>query len=336
MHIDDIDYVLPEELIAQTPIEPRDAARLLVDQGSRDALHRRVADIGEFLGPDDLLVVNDTRVIPARLHLRRATGGAVEILLLECTSASRDEWEALIRPGGKMRIGEALYGDDGVPLIEVGRRTTAGDTFMVTMLVDNSSKLLEERGEVPLPPYITTPLVDRERYQTVYSRHPGSAAAPTAGLHFTERLIQELSESGVGMVAVDLTVGLDTFAPISVTDPLDHKIHTEAYSVPADTLERCRQARRVVAVGTTATRALESAASTGQTHGRSRLFITPGYDWKLVDLMVTNFHMPRTSLLLMINSFIGARWRALYTQAIQHEYRLLSFGDAMLLDRHAR
>lgn len=335
MQIDDIDYVLPEGLIAQVPVEPRDAARLLVDQGSRHALHRRVADIGEFLQSGDLLVVNNTRVIPARLHLRRATGGAVEVLLLERVDANHDEWEALIRPGGKMRIGEALYGDDGVPLLEVGRRTVAGDTFMVTMLADNSGKLLEERGEIPLPPYITTPLADRERYQTVYARHPGSAAAPTAGLHFTERLIRELSESGVGMATVDLTVGLDTFAPISATDPLDHKIHTEAYSVPAETLERCRQAGRVVAVGTTATRALESAASTGQTRGRSNLFITPGYDWKLVDLMVTNFHMPRTSLLLMIDSFIGARWRLLYDQAIQHEYRFLSFGDAMLLDRHA-
>ncbi|MHB1129093.1 MAG: tRNA preQ1(34) S-adenosylmethionine ribosyltransferase-isomerase QueA [Ilumatobacteraceae bacterium] len=335
MHIDDIDYVLPDWLIAQTPIEPRDAARLLVDQGSGKPLHRQVTDIGEFLRPDDLLVVNNTRVIPARLHLRRATGGAVEILLLERIDAHRDEWEALIRPGGKMRIGETLYGDDGVPLIEVCRRTEAGDTFMVAMLADNSSKLLDERGEVPLPPYIITPLVDRERYQTVYSRHPGSAAAPTAGLHFTERLIQELRDGGVEMATVDLTVGLDTFAPISVTDPLDHKIHTEAYSVPADTLERCQQARRVVAVGTTATRALESAASTGQTRGRSNLFITPGYDWKLVDLMVTNFHMPKTSLLLMIDSFVGARWRSLYEQAIGHEYRFLSFGDAMLLDRRA-
>jgi S-adenosylmethionine:tRNA ribosyltransferase-isomerase len=335
VHIGDIDYVLPDQLIAQTPIEPRDSARLLVDQGNRDALHRRVTDIGEFLLPDDLLVVNNTRVIPARLRLRRATGGAVEVLLLEPVGPNNDEWEALIRPGGKLRIGETLYGQDGVSVIEVGQRTAAGDTFIVTMLVRDSAKMLEERGEMPLPPYITTPLTDRERYQTVYSRHPGSAAAPTAGLHFTERLIRELSDGGIEVVAVDLTVGLDTFAPITATDPLNHKIHTEAYSVPAETLERCRQARRVIAVGTTATRALETAASTGQIHGRSSLFITPGYDWKLVDLMVTNFHMPRTSLLLMIDSFIGKRWRLLYDQAIQHRYRFLSFGDAMLLDRHA-
>jgi S-adenosylmethionine:tRNA ribosyltransferase-isomerase len=334
VHIDDIDYDLPEELIAQTPIEPRDSARLLVDQGTFEALHRQVTDIGEFLHPEDLLVVNNTRVIPARLHLRRATGGVVEVLLLEPVTAHPGEWETLIRPGGKMRVGETLYGDDGVPLLEVGQRTEAGDTFVVTMLVDDVGTMLAERGEMPLPPYITSPLTNPERYQTVYARHAGSAAAPTAGLHFTNRLLQELRHAGIQMVTVDLTVGLDTFAPITATNPIDHKIHTESYSVPADTLERCRQAKRVVAVGTTATRALETAASTGRIHGRSSLFITPGYDWKLVDLMVTNFHMPKTSLLLMIESFIGTRWRSLYLQAIQHKYRFLSFGDAMLLNRH--
>ena len=334
MHIDDIGYDLPEELIAQTPIEPRDSARLLVDQGTVEALHRQVTDIGEFLHPEDLLVVNNTRVIPARLHLRRATGGVVEVLLLEPVTAHPGEWETLIRPGGKMRVGETLYGDDGVPLLEVGQRTEAGDTFVVTMLVDDVGTMLAERGEMPLPPYITSPLTNPERYQTVYARHAGSAAAPTAGLHFTNRLLQELRHAGIQMVTVDLTVGLDTFAPITATNPIDHKIHTESYSVPADTLERCRQAKRVVAVGTTATRALETAASTGRIHGRSSLFITPGYDWKLVDLMVTNFHMPKTSLLLMIESFIGTRWRSLYLQAIQHKYRFLSFGDAMLLNRH--
>lgn len=334
MHIDDIDYDLPKDLIAQTPVEPRDSARLLVDQGHTEALHRRVMDIGEYLHPDDLLVVNNTRVIPARLHLRRATGGAVEVLLLEPDAVHLGEWEALLRPGGKLRVGETLYGDDGVPLLEVGNRTEAGDTFVVTILIDDFDTVLAERGEMPLPPYITTPLSNPDRYQTVYALHPGSAAAPTAGLHFTNQLLADLQNVGIQLVTVDLTVGLDTFAPITTTNPIDHKIHTESYSVSADTLERCRQARRVVAVGTTATRALESAASTGQIRGRSNLFITPGYDWKLVDLMVTNFHMPKTSLLLMIESFIGIRWRSLYLQAIQHKYRFLSFGDAMLIDRH--
>ncbi|MEK7293098.1 MAG: tRNA preQ1(34) S-adenosylmethionine ribosyltransferase-isomerase QueA [Actinomycetota bacterium] len=336
MHIDDIDYVLPEGLIAQIPIEPRDAARLLVDQGSGTPLHRKMTDIGEFLEPDDVLVVNNTRVIPARLRLHRATGGAVEVLLLEPIGADRGEWEALVRPGGKLRVGEVLFADDGESILEIGQRTVSGDTFVVSMLVEDLASMLARRGEIPLPPYITTPLADRERYQTVYSRHPGSAAAPTAGLHFTQQLIRQLGDNGVQMVTVDLTVGLDTFAPISATDPLDHRIHTEAYSVPVETLERCQAARRVIAVGTTATRALESAASSGRMHGRTNLFITPGYDWKLVDLMLTNFHLPKTSLLLMIDSFIGARWRLLYEHAIEHKYRFLSFGDAMLLDRHAR
>ncbi|MEO5974375.1 MAG: tRNA preQ1(34) S-adenosylmethionine ribosyltransferase-isomerase QueA [Ilumatobacteraceae bacterium] len=333
MHIDDIDYDLPLELIAQTPIEPRDAARLLIDQGGLQALHRHVSDIGEYLNPEDLLVVNNTRVIPARLHLRRATGGGVEVLLLEPVAADHQDWEALIRPGGKLRLGETLYGDDGMPLLEVGNRTVSGDTFLVTMLVDDVLTMLAIRGEMPLPPYIKATLADPDRYQTVYARHVGSAAAPTAGLHFTDRLLNALSSAGIQTATVDLTVGLDTFAPINTTNPVEHKIHTESYSVPTETLERCRQAKRVVAVGTTTSRALETAASTGANHGRSSLFITPGYDWKLVDLMVTNFHMPKTSLLLMIESFIGKRWRELYLQAIQHEYRFLSFGDAMLLDR---
>jgi len=334
VHIDDITYELPHELIAQVPIEPRDSARLLVDQGLERALHRRVSDIGEFLDKDDVLVVNNTRVIPARLHLRRGTGGAVEVLLLESVGSSSAEWEALIRPGGRLRIGETLYSNDGEPLIEVGSRTLAGDTFIVTMLVDDVDSMLDQHGTMPLPPYITTPLADPDRYQTVYAKLPGSAAAPTAGLHFTTRLMSELRDAGIQIANVDLTVGLDTFAPISAANPLEHKIHTESYSVPLETLERCQSAKRVVAVGTTASRALETAASTGQASGRSKLFITPGYDWKMVDLMITNFHMPRTSLLLMIESFIGKRWRTLYQQAIDEKYRLLSFGDAMLLDRH--
>lgn len=334
MHIDEIDYDLPQELVAQTPIEPRDSARLLVDQGNRQALHQQVSDIGEFLDREDLLVVNNTRVIPARLRLRRSTGGAVEVLLLEPVAAHNREWEALVRPGGKLRVGETLYGDDGVPLLEVGNRSASGDTFSVVMLVDDVLAMLAGRGEMPLPPYITARLADPERYQTVYARHSGSAAAPTAGLHFTNRLLEALRHEGIQFATVDLTVGLDTFAPINTANPIEHKIHTELYSVPADTLESCRQAKRVVAVGTTTTRAIETAASTGANQGRSSLFITPGYDWKLVDLMVTNFHMPKTSLLLMIESFIGRRWRDLYMQAIQHRYRFLSFGDAMLLDRH--
>ena len=340
MHISDFDYELPHNLIAQSPIEPRDAARLLVDQGSKRPLHSHVRDIANFFEHGDVLVVNNTRVLPARLQLRRETGGAVEVLLLEAKNSERTVWEALLRPGGKLRPGEQLIGrdDDDVlrPLLEVGERTPAGDTFFVTMLAGNVLSLLSRIGEMPLPPYIHEKLRDAERYQTVYSKNPGSAAAPTAGLHFTTELLESIVARGVEIANVELVVGLDTFAPVSVEDPLDHVIHTESYTVPEATIELCQQANRVIAVGTTATRALETAATTGHLVGRSDLFITPGYDFKLVDMMMTNFHMPRTTLLLMIEAFVGRRWLDLYAVAVREKYRFLSFGDAMLLDRSLR
>ena len=340
MRISDIDYDLPPGLIAQTPLEPRDSAKLLIDRGSEPPLHRQVRDIAQFFEHGDVLVVNNTRVLPARLRLRRNSGGAVEVLLLEAKNGEHSLWEALLRPGGKLRPGEQLLGrdDDGIerPLLEVGERTRAGDTFMVTMLGGNALSLLARIGEMPLPPYITEKLQDAERYQTVYSRSPGSAAAPTAGLHFTVQLLESFASRGVDIANVELCVGLDTFAPVSVEDPRDHVIHTESYTVPEATIELCQQANRVIAVGTTATRALETAATTGHLIGRSDLFITPGYDFKLVDMMMTNFHMPKTTLLLMIEAFIGKRWRDLYLNAVSENYRFLSFGDAMLLDRSLR
>ncbi len=340
MHISEIEYELPDDLIAQSPIEPRDAARLLVDQGSNPPLHSHVRDIANFFDLGDVLVVNNTRVLPARLHLRRETGGAVEVLLLEAKNGEHTVWEALLRPGGKLRLGELLLGrdDDNLerPLLEVGERTPAGDTFFVTMLGGDALSLLARIGEIPLPPYITEKLRDAERYQTVYSKNPGSVAAPTAGLHFTTELLESVLARGVEIANVELVVGLDTFAPVSVEDPLNHIIHTESYEVPEATIELCRQANRVIAVGTTATRALETAATTGHLVGRSDLFITPGYDFKLVDVMMTNFHMPRTTLLLMVEAFIGRRWRDLYAEAVREKYRFLSFGDAMLLDRSLR
>ncbi len=334
----DFDYELPEERIAQTPAAPRDSARLLVDQGAAAApLHRRVSDLGEFLRPGDLLVVNDSKVIPARLRLHRSSGGAAEVLLLEpIASAEGDRriWEALVRPGKKLRVGEQLVAADGVPLVEIGQRTEAGDSFLITLLGEGDPlDVLARYGDMPLPPYISTPLGDSDRYQTVYASEPGSAAAPTAGLHFTPGLLDSLQAAGVGLARVELVVGLDTFQPMSAADPRDHPIHSERYRVSVETLEACREAERVVAVGTTATRALESAATFGELEGRTRLFIHRGYEWKLVDLLVTNFHLPRTTLLLMIDAFVGLRWRSLYAEALAGEYRFLSFGDAMLLDR---
>jgi S-adenosylmethionine:tRNA ribosyltransferase-isomerase len=334
VRIADFDYELPPERIAQEPIEPRDAARLLVDRGSATPDHRHVRDLPELLGPGDLLVVNDSKVIPARLRLRRDSGGAAEVLLLEPLDADHRVWEAMVRPARKLRRGEQLIAA-GTPLIEVGGRTEAGDTHTVTILGGGDPlSLLEAHGDMPLPPYITTRLDRPERYQTVYAAEPGSAAAPTAGLHFTPELLALLGHAGVETATVELVVGLDTFRPVTADDPRDHQIHSERYRVHPDVLERCAAARRVVAVGTTSVRALESAAS-GRLEGRSRLFIHRPYEWLVVDLLMTNFHLPRTTLLMMIDAFVGRRWRRLYDTAMAEDYRFLSFGDAMLLDRRA-
>jgi S-adenosylmethionine:tRNA ribosyltransferase-isomerase len=338
MQLSDIDYVLPVERIAQTPLEPRDSARLLVDQGTRQPLHQHVRDLCSFLQPNDVLVLNHTRVLPARLRARRSTGGAVEILLLNQTSGDSVSWEAMIKPGGKLRRGEVLAVIGSEMSVEIGERTIHGDTFSINLLGSNVLAELLKVGEVPLPPYITKTLQDAERYQTVFSHDQRSAAAPTAGLHFTLELLERIRDMGVRILEVELVVGLDTFKPISDDDPLKHLIHSEAYSVSQEVLDGCNVARsnggRVVAVGTTATRALESAVSSGLLSGNTTLFITPGYQWKIVDVMMTNFHMPKTTLLLMIESFIGKRWRSIYQQAIDEKYRMLSFGDAMLLLRH--
>ena len=338
MELADFDYDLPDERIAQTPIEPRDSARLLV--AGDPIRHLHVTDLPDLLLPGDLVVVNETRVIPARLKLKRATGGAAEVLLLEATNGARTEWEALVRPGKKLRIGEELLAGDR-PLVRIGERTEAGDTFSVTLLgpTDGATSLdtLETHGEMPLPPYITARLDDPERYQTVYAREPGSAAAPTAGLHFTPELFERLDERGIRRAAVELVVGLDTFQPISTDDPLDHPMHTERYRVPPETMQACLDTRaaggRVVAVGTTAVRALESAAKSGELSGRTKLFIHQGFDWQLVDVLMTNFHLPKTTLLMMIDAFVGLVWRELYAEALLEQYRFLSFGDAMLLER---
>lgn len=336
MKIADFDYTLAEHRIAQTPIEPRDSAKLLVDRGSGEPEHRLVSDLPALLREGDLLVLNETRVIPARLRLRRSTGGAAEVLLLEPWDADRRTWEALVRPGGKLAVGEILQSGD-VPLVRMGERTPAGDTFWVELVGDDDPvALLDRHGEMPLPPYISERLGDPERYQTVFAREPGSAAAPTAGLHFTSELFERLDAAGIATATVELVVGLDTFQPISTENPLDHPMHTERYRVPPETSDACRNAERVVAVGTTAVRALESAARSGESSGRTDLFIHRGFDWQVVEVMMTNFHLPKTTLLMMIDAFIGPRWRTLYETALADDYRFLSFGDAMLLDRHAR
>ncbi len=333
MRLTDFDYELPMERIAQHPVEPRDSARLLVDQGSQAPFHRHVADLGDFLRDGDVLVVNDTKVIPARLRLTRSTGGAAEVLLLEPLDTERRTWEAMVRPAKKMQAAEELFAS-GRPLVRVLRRSEAGDTMIIELVGEGDPlALLATYGEMPLPPYITARLEQPDRYQTVYANQPASSAAPTAGLHLTSDLMDSFVARGVQIARVELVVGLDTFKPVSADDPRDHQIHSERYRVPSEVTQACSAARRVVAVGTTSVRALESAANRGVPEGRTRLFIHRPYEWKVVDVLMTNFHMPRTTLLMMIEAFVGPRWRTLYEEALREEYRFLSFGDAMLLDR---
>ena len=361
MKTSDFDYGLPQELIAQTPIEPRDASRLLVvHRDSSELEHRTFRDVGEFLRPGDLLVLNQTRVIPARLFGRKArTGGHVELLLLN----RRDEhtWEALVR-------GRGLRPSTRIEL-HASRLTPHASRLAAVILAETESgsrlisfdqpiePLLDELGVMPLPPYIHEPLADPERYQTVYGRIDGSAAASTAGLHFTPELLVELRQAGVEMAFVTLHIGLDTFRPVKEERVEEHQIHTEWYEVTAPVAEQVNRARlegrRVVAVGTTVVRALESAAAscpsplqTGGTEGGQAcgwrtvsayagptdLFIYPGYRFRAVDVMITNFHLPRSTLLLLVSAFAGRDliFRA-YREAIRERYRFFSFGDAMLL-----
>jgi S-adenosylmethionine:tRNA ribosyltransferase-isomerase len=336
--MDEFDYDLPEEAIAQAPAEPRDAARLLVDRGpGAPPQHAHVRDLPDLLQPGDLVVVNDTRVIPARLHLRRDTGGAVEVLLLE--PVKDDVWEALVRPSRKLRVGEVLRGahpsgDDLV--VEVGERAEELGVRFVRLITDGDPyEALARHGEVPLPPYIHKQLADPARYQTVYANRPGSVAAPTAGLHLTPAVLDGFAARGIGVERVELVVGLDTFRPVTVDEPADHHIHSEKLVVRPEVLQRCREARRVVAIGTTTVRALESAAR-GTLEGSTELFIHGDFDWQVVDVLLTNFHLPRSSLLLLVDAFIGPRWRSLYEGALRDGYRFFSFGDAMLLERTGR
>ena len=340
--MDDYDYELALSSIAQEPIEPRDAARLLVARSASDAVeHRHVSDLPSLLTPGDLLVVNETRVIPARIHLRKPSGGAVEVLLLEHLADQR--WQALVRPSRKVAAGTRLSPGPGL-VVEFGA-TLPGGKRVVQLLGDNGEALAhgaEERalqtyGEAPLPPYITTPLVDASRYQTTYARVPGSAAAPTAGLHFTPELFEALEVRGISVAKVDLRVGLDTFRPVTADRPEDHDIHSERYDVPLATWEAVLRTRasggRVVAVGTTTVRSLETVAACGALTGRTKLLIYGDYRFAVVDLLLTNFHLPRSSLLLLVEAFAGPRWRELYAEAMATGYRFLSLGDALLVGR---
>src|SRR5436309_7677316 len=303
-----LDYDLPPELIAQRPAERRDASRLLVyDRSSGAVRHRRFADLPEEVG-DALVVVNDTRVVPARIRLEQPRG---EVLLVERLNG--DVWEGLARPTRRLRPGRRY-----------------GEVELLEHLGEGRWRLRlhgEPAGEAPLPPYIVEPLADPERYQTVYARESGSAAAPTAGLHFTPELLERLD-----VERVTLHVGLDTFRPIAVDDLSEHELHGERYQVDARAWDRVSAARRVLAVGTTTVRVLESLARGGPLSGRTDLFITPGFEFRRVDSLLTNFHLPRSTLLALVMAFAGVEeTRRLYRLPIAERYRFYSFGDAMLV-----
>ena len=329
------DYDLPADAVAQTPATPRDSARLLVDRGDGSAVeHRRIADLPAVLKPGDVLVVNDTRVMAARLHLRKPTGGGVEVLVLEPAGSGSREWEALVRPSRRVPSGTELVDDEGLAVLRVG--DTVGDgRRLVTALGQSMDDLTAAVGVVPLPPYIHEPLADPERYQTVFADRATSVAAPTAGLHLTPALLGAIADRGVAVARLELSVGLATFRPIATDEVEAHVMHTERFRVPPETLDACEQATRVVAVGTTVVRALEAAAATGCREGRTDLFIRPGHRFRMVDALLTNFHLPRSSLLVLLAAFMGDRWRDLYATALDEGYRFLSFGDAMLVERRA-
>ena len=338
MDISDFDYDLPEERIAQLPVEPRDSSRLMVlDPSNHTIEHRRFFQLGDFLKQGDLLIFNDTRVIPARLIGARDTGGKVEVFLLR--QIDRDQWEALVKPGKKMRIGSVVHFGEELSC-EIIAHTDFGGRIVRFIYEGIFEEILDRLGNMPLPPYIHEKLEDRERYQTIYSRVKGSAAAPTAGLHFTESLMEELRRKGVQFGFITLHVGLGTFRPVHVDTIEDHVMHSEFYSVPTDTAELIRLAkkdgRRVVAVGTTSIRTLEAAASSTGTveagRGWTNIFIYPGYEFKVVDAVITNFHLPKSTLIMLISAFAGRAFTLeAYRTAVAEEYRFFSFGDAMLI-----
>lgn len=337
MLVTDFDYELPQELIAQHPMEPRDHSRLLVVDKESGALeHRHFYDLPDYLRPGDVLVFNDTRVIPARLHGVKDTGAHVEVFLL--TRKDATDWEVLVRPGKKLQVGAKIKFSDELSC-EVIEHTDFGGRVVRFAYDGIFEEILDRLGETPLPPYITAPLEDKERYQTVYNRERGSAAAPTAGLHFTKELLQKIKDMGCEEVFVTLHVGLGTFRPVSEANIEDHKMHREFYTVSqeaADTVNKAKaEGRRIIAVGTTAVRTLESAGADGTLKAGgswTNIFIYPGYQFRFVDALVTNFHLPQSTLLMLVSALSSREiMLAAYEKAVEEKYRFFSFGDAMFI-----
>ncbi len=340
MKTSDFYYDLPKELIAQTPAEPRDSSRLLVlDRQSGETEHKHFYDIIDYLDEGDLLVCNDSRVLPARIYgIKEPTGARVEFLLLKQISGNR--WETLCKPGKKAKEGARFSFGDGLLYATVAEVKDDGNRIVDFECDENFFSTLDKIGQMPLPPYITEELKDKERYQTVYSHELGSAAAPTAGLHFTTELMDKIRAKGVNIAYVTLHVGLGTFRPVKVDDVTKHKMHSEHYEVPAKTAELIKKTKqngkRVIAVGTTSCRTLESvAAEHGEVipcEGYTEIFIYPGFEFKVLDGLITNFHLPESTLIMLVSAFAGYdNIMNAYKIAVKERYRFFSFGDAMCI-----
>ncbi|MBQ6922523.1 MAG: tRNA preQ1(34) S-adenosylmethionine ribosyltransferase-isomerase QueA [Clostridia bacterium] len=335
---DDFDYFLPEELIAQTPIEPRDASRLLYyNRQTGEVLHEHFYDLPKFLKKGDLLVRNNTKVLPARLFAYTENGGKVEILLLKRFDLT--EWEVLVKPGKKARIGTHLTVNSELSLTVLEKYDETGSRRVKFSFDGVFEDVISRAGEMPLPPYIKEKLKDKDRYQTVYAKVDGSAAAPTAGLHFTDRLIKELTDNGVEIADVLLHVGLGTFRPVKAEDLSEHHMHSEYYEISEDAAEKInrakREGRRIIAVGTTSVRTLESAADENgfvkPVKGNTEIFIYPPYRFKCVDGLITNFHLPKSTLIMLVSALCSReKVLELYNLAVKEKYRFFSFGDACL------
>lgn len=340
MKTSDFYYNLPKELIAQIPLEPRDTSKLLVlGRESGNIEHKHFYDIIDYLNPGDLLVCNDSRVLPARIFgIKDETGARVEFLLLKQISGNR--WETLCKPGKKAREGAKFSFGNGIMSATVEKVKDDGNRIVSFECDDNFFAVLDKIGQMPLPPYITEKLKDRERYQTVYSHELGSAAAPTAGLHFTDELLEKIKAKGVNVAYVTLHVGLGTFRPVKVDDVTNHKMHSEHYEIPEVTArlinETKKNGKRVIAVGTTSCRTLESVASffgeIKPCNGFTDIFIYPGYEFKVLDGLITNFHLPESTLIMLVSAFAGYdNIMNAYNIAVEEKYRFFSFGDAMFI-----
>lgn len=340
MDVKDFDYALPKELIAQDPLEDRSASRLMVlGKKNGEVSHRHFTDILDYLNPGDCLVLNNTKVIPARLYgLKKDTNAGIEILLLK--RLENDIWETLVKPGKKAKKGTELLFGDGLLTAEVIDVVEEGNRLIQFHYEGIFEEILDALGQMPLPPYITHELKDKNRYQTVYAKYDGSAAAPTAGLHFTEELLKQVKQRGVEIAEVTLHVGLGTFRPVKVENVLEHHMHSEFYRISeaaAETINRAKEnGHKIISVGTTSTRTLESAADENgrlrEMSGWTDIFIYPGYQFKVIDGLITNFHLPQSTLVMLVSAFAG-RESVLnaYQMAVKEQYRFFSFGDAMLI-----